>query len=268
MLAEELAGRVGFDSRGMEFTPAGEDLTRVRIYLRLAETADQAAAEIRGLLDSEGHASEVRVEPVADDDWVERFQRTLKPIAIGRRFLIVPGDEQADPGERTALHLIPGRAFGTGEHPTTQLCIEQLEERVESGSRWLDIGAGTAVLSMAARHLGAGEVVGIDNDPVAVEVAAEVLKRNGVQGVRLITGSIETVDGGFDGVVANINRPFFTANERVLGGLVRPGGLFIASGFLGDDVEELTGVFEASGLRVDSVHRRDPWVALVAHRPD
>src|SRR5213075_275452 len=95
-------------------------------------------------------------------------------------------------GEREPIVLVPGMAFGTGEHETTRLCAAALERLVVPGSRWLDVGTGTGILAIVAARCGATKVVAVDNDPEAAHVALEVVRRNGLEdSIEVLEGSLE-----------------------------------------------------------------------------
>jgi len=117
----------------------------------------------------------VAVETVPDGHWHERWLEGLSPLRAGKGFLIVPGPTlPADTEGRRVIRLVPGRAFGTGEHATTRMCLELLETRVGPGDRVLDIGTGSGILAIAARIAGAATVTAIDIDPHAVELASRI----------------------------------------------------------------------------------------------
>jgi ribosomal protein L11 methyltransferase len=170
--------------------------------------------------------------------------------------------------ERSPILLVPGRAFGTGEHGTTRLAVEALEQHVTPGSAWLDLGTGTGLLALVARHLGAGRVIARDNDPDAVEVAREVLRANGsAHGVELRQGSMEELAAAsFDGIVANIVAPFFLAHAAEVAALLRPGGLLLATGLLAEEEGKVGSALERAGLRLESRESVPPWVLLLARR--
>ncbi len=267
--AEELVGSLLHYTRGVQFDDAIDGDCRLSIYLRAAIDPDDAAEATRLALLGAGldvAACRLRLEQVEDGHWVERYQESLKPFPLGSRFTVFPSGV-VEPTERDPLVLVPGRAFGTGEHPTTQLCSEMLEELVTAGSRWRDVGCGTCVLSIVARRCGAAEVIAIDSDEDAIEVAREVLEANGVDGVTL-----QHADGGSDasetpdGIVANIGAPFFRESIGELARTLPAGGWLIASGILAEDLSDLTPRFVAAGLSPERVVTRDPWAVIVARK--
>ena len=116
------------------------------------------------------------ITDVGDEGWVEAWQRSLAPIPLGTRFVVLPHENLPAPASREPIRLIPGMAFGTGEHATTRLCAGVLEDLVVPGSRWLDLGCGTGILAIVAARLGASSVAALDLDPQAAQVAEEVVR--------------------------------------------------------------------------------------------
>lgn len=270
-LADEVAGRMAALILGAEHRPAGPGLTRIRLFLRSPRGTAAAGRLARRVLRGFGldpDACGLRSDRIEDDHWVERYRAALRPMPLGRRFTVLPGGSGAAPPGREAILLAPGRAFGTGEHATTRLCAGQLERRVRDGSRWVDLGCGTGILSIVARRCGAREVLAVDEDPEAVAVAAEVLAANGLAGqVDLGLGSIERAGGpGWSGIVANIHASFFLARGAALRDALEPGGLLVASGFTVEEADEISAALRAAGL-VEVERRADgPWAAWVGRR--
>jgi len=269
-LGEEIIGRMQGYTRGVRIESDTPERCTLWIYLRAAVSAVDAMAVVEEALGSHGLSAgdcALRLETVEDGGWVERYQASLRPFDLGSRFTVFPsGSGEAREG-REALYLIPGRAFGTGEHPTTQLCVEMLENYVTSGSRWVDLGCGTGILSIVARSCGAAHILAIDEDPDAVDVAREVLGRNGVTGVEIVRGDrIRAAGNAPDGIVANIGAPFFREACGVIAGELDTDGLLIASGILSDDLEEIEPRFTAVGLEPIERHSRGPWAVCVARR--
>ena len=262
-------GVLGPQSLGAE---VGDGPPGRRIVRLSYPSPSAAAAQGRryAALGFERRAACPRIERVRDERWVERYQETLRPFAIGRRFWIDPTGVAREPAPtgRIAIRLTPGRAFGTGEHATTRLCVRALEDRVRAGARWLDLGCGTGILALVAWHCGARSVRAVDHDPEAVSVAREVLRANGLADRIEVaeTGAASGVGERWDGVVANLDEATLVAAARPIARLLVPGGLLVGSGFLEPDatrVADAIGVvgFERSESRVD-----DGWAAVVWNR--
>ncbi|HXV75054.1 MAG TPA: 50S ribosomal protein L11 methyltransferase [Candidatus Polarisedimenticolaceae bacterium] len=269
-LVDEALAIVASDSSGAEL---GEDgvLRRLAVWFERDEAAEGALARVRRWLSRRGLTADARLERVEDGHWAERYQAGLVPFDLGARFIVDPsGTELDEPraGVRTYIHLAPGGAFGTGEHPTTRLCVGLLESLVAPGTRWLDLGCGTAILSVVARYLGASRVAAVDLDGEACQVARQVLARNGLsRQVLLWNGSLaELAPDCWDGVVANVELPFFLENSARLGRLPAVGGLLIASGFLGDDARLVALRLGRAGLSPIRIEIDPPWAALAARR--
>lgn len=270
-IEDEVVGAVGAGVLGVGVEPSPGGRSVVRICLASPGEAERLLARLPALLaswDLDPAGCAARIEPIEDEPWVDRYQASLRPFPFGGRFVVVPdGRPHAEPG-RTSIFLVPGRAFGTGEHPTTRLCAEALERWVAPGSRWLDLGCGSAILAVVAAHCGAGSIVARDDDPEAVEVAAGVLAANGLDGrVRLEEGSLDGIaPGALDGVVANIAAPFFLAHAEATAALLRPGGVVAASGFLREDVAEICAALARAGLGAVEEDESEGWGLVVAGR--
>ncbi len=218
---------------------------------------------------------------VQETDWAEAWKQHYHPIAIGRRLVIVPAWLESPDPERIVVRMDPGMAFGTGTHPTTQLCLELIEaalERLHSSGQpvdMIDVGCGSGILSVAALKLGAGQALGVDIDAEAVPVARQNGALNGVlEQFEVGQGSVSEVLGGTFGlrqaglVTANILAPvivrLFTDG---LAELVLPGGALILSGILVDQVAEVEGAAQASGVALTAKRQEGDWVALSFQKP-
>jgi ribosomal protein L11 methyltransferase len=270
-LEDEISFSIGRDSLGVEVVPAAAGRSLVRVYWAAVEgraPSIAAAADALRAFGLDPAACALRVEPVEDGRWVERYQAALAPMPVGARFVVVPGAARPEPSERVEIRVVPGMAFGTGEHPTTRQCVAALESVVAPGSRWLDLGCGTGILAIAAKLLGAGEVVAVDVDPAAVEVAREAAALNGVgDAIDVREGSIDLFAGAeFDGIVANIAASFFLRHAAPIAAALAGSGRLVASGFLVEDVPELREALAAVGLRLVVAASEGPWACVGAQK--
>jgi ribosomal protein L11 methyltransferase len=214
---------------------------------------------------------------IVEMDWSEAWKANFKPIRVGRRLLIVPawlaetaaGDLA---GGDVPILLDPGMAFGTGTHPTTQLCLAAVERHLRPGQKVIDLGAGSGILSIAAAKLGSGPVLACDIDAEAVRVAAENAALNGVsERLRVEHGSLaELLAAGESAplVLANIlARVIVDLFDQGLAGLVEPGGLLVLSGILDTQSFEVRAALQRYGLSLAAQEQIEDWVAIIARRP-
>jgi ribosomal protein L11 methyltransferase len=205
---------------------------------------------------------------VAQSDWADAWRAGFQPLRIGRRILITPSWLRApdyDPERDLLITLDPGMAFGTGLHPTTQLCAAALEDYVEAGMRVLDVGSGSGILSILAAKLGASEVVGVDTDPEAVRAGQENAARNAVSdSVRIIHGAHDAATGHYDLIVANILAGVIA--QMLAEGLGARGARFIFSGILDSQREQVIRAAEQAGLYLKEVRTSNDWVCLIFER--
>jgi ribosomal protein L11 methyltransferase len=246
----------------------------VRAYLPADE---QLQANKRRVKESLGHLDQLRPvsKPtfrfVAEEDWTEAWKARLTVMHVGRRIVVRPSWLDYEPApQEIVIQLDPGMAFGTGLHPTTQMCLEALEELVRPRAEVLDMGTGSGILAIAAARLGAGRVVALDNDPVAVRVAHDNVAINGMQNVvDIVRGSLAEAPGDYDLVVVNILAQVIA--EMMQGGLaasVRPGGRLVAAGILIGQESEVVAAMERQGLARIERQQREDWVCLAAERQD
>ena len=228
--------------------------------------------------------------PIADQNWMEAWKQHYKPIPIGKRLVILPAWLDSPEPDRIAIKIDPGMAFGTGTHPTTQLCLELIEKLFEDYRPWtighqplsivhrpssvIDVGCGSGILSIAALKLGAKQVLGVDIDSESVKNSRENANTNGI-GDELILGQgsvKEIVDGRFAFksaplVVANILAPIIIRLfDAGLADLVEPGGALILSGILQEQSQSVMEAAQAKGLRMTEKSQMGDWVALACRK--
>lgn len=205
---------------------------------------------------------------VDDQDWANAWKDHYHPIRLGRNILIRPvwHDIEIRPND-IELSLDPGMAFGTGTHPTTQLCLIALEDTVQEGMNVLDLGSGSGILAIAAAKMGAASVYGIDIDQVAVDSSVENIERNNVQDrVRVAQGGLEKAleDGvQYDLIVVNIiAKIIIEMCEGGLGDLVKPDGLAVFSGVVDYQLPEVEEALKLAGLTPQHTYQQGDWVSI------
>ena len=209
-----------------------------------------------------------RVEPAAvpDIDWVARFRESFRGFTAGR-FRVEPS-WSAPPLRDDTIVVDPGRAFGTGTHETTRLCLAALEglARERPLGRVLDVGTGSGILAVAARRLGASAVVAGDLDPEATDAARRHALLNEVDlAVVQADGGAAFRPGAFGVVLANLSAPLLRDRARELLALVAPGGALVLSGMLGEDAGEIAAACADAGAL--ELRTEDEWACVVVRRP-
>ena len=195
-------------------------------------------------------------ERIPHADWHADWQARLEPIDVGP-FRIAP-PWKARPGD---LIIEPAQAFGTGHHETTTGCLAALAAQDLDAATVLDVGTGTGVLAIAAARRGAAHVLAVDNDPLAVDAAADNARLNAVA-ITVEAGTADAIDDTFDVVVANIDTATLCAAAGALVARLAPGGTLIASGVSVDRAGEAAAAFRGAGLDVDVRTGRE-WAVLV-----
>jgi len=245
----------------------------VRAYLPVD---DQLWDKKRRIEQAFWHLGQIRPVPapafrtVAEVDWAEAWKERLDVLRIGRHIVIRPSWRVYAPEpEDVVIELDPGMAFGTGLHPTTQMCLVALEELNPPGASVLDVGTGSGILAIAGAKLGAERVLAVDNDPVAVKTARDNVAANGVQDVvRVARGSLADVSGSYDLVVVNILAKVIVEMAHTgLATRVRAGGTLIATGIIDDQSAKVVAALEQNGLSLVEQRQVEDWVCLLAQRP-
>ncbi len=252
------------------------DVLLVRGYFPDDERAEETRLQIERAL---GYMNMMLPMPrpeykfVAEEDWAEAWKKHYHPVRLGKRILIRPLwiEVEPEPGD-IVIALDPGMAFGTGTHPTTQLCLEALEWMVSPTLDVLDLGCGSGILSIAAAKLGANKILALDIDPIAVKATQENAEQNGVAArITAQQGSLETIITSarrFDLVVVNILAKIIIAMcDQNLGDTVRPGGRAIFSGVIEEQADEVEAALRKTGLTPVQRRQQGDWILIEAKRP-
>jgi ribosomal protein L11 methyltransferase len=207
---------------------------------------------------------DVTVRYVDEEDWATAWKAYFKPIPIGKRIVITPPWEKPElNSDQIAVVVDPGMAFGTGSHPTTQLCLAAIDEFLKPGDSVGDLGTGSGILAIAAKLLGAGLVEGSDIDPLAVKIAQDNAEVNGVD----IHFTIDAPKGQYDLVTANILADVIIDLKSILIEMTKRGGVLVVSGIIDTRCADVLNSLSASGLELIEERAQSEWRAIIFRRP-
>ena len=219
----------------------------------------------------------VQVDETEDIDWINNWKEYFHQFYIDD-ILVIPSWEEvkAEDKDKMVLHIDPGTAFGTGMHETTQLCIRQLRKYITPETRLLDVGTGSGILSILSLMFGAGEALGTDLDPCAIEAVEENKKANGIPGEKfqVLTGNVITEKGVqdkvgyecYDIVVANILADVLVNLTPVIVKSLKPGGIYITSGIIDDKEGVVADAVRAAGMEILETTYQGEWVSITGRK--
>lgn len=202
-----------------------------------------------------------------DSEWKDKYKEHFKALRLTDDIVVVPSWEEAPQGDEKVIDLDPGMAFGTGAHQTTSMCAQLLEKYGCEGKKVLDVGTGSGILSISAALMGSTDILGVDIDETAVEVANENVEKNGMSDIiRIEKGDLtKGIDFKGDIVVANIIAELVIELAASVKKHLVPGGYFISSGILAEKEEKVTNALKGLGFIIDDVLKDEEWCAVGAH---
>ncbi len=212
---------------------------------------------------------------IADQNWMAAWKEHYRPIEIGKRLLILPAWMEQKDMTRAAVKIDPSMAFGTGTHPSTQLCLALVEDYVKPGQQVIDIGCGSGILSVAALKLGASHALAVDIDEESVKATLKAAVDNQVsEGIEAGKGSVtEILQGDFSVrrapvVLANILAPILIRLfDAGMAETITPGGVIVLAGILAEQGQSVRESAESKGLKFVEERHSGDWVALVMQNP-
>lgn len=263
-----------FEVPDQELDPATD--YQLTTYFVTEQSAEQLIAELKAMLRSLpalGHEA-ILIEPgasVVEADWAHDWRQNFTSFHIGNKLLVRPSWEPApDTHGEAVIEIDPGMAFGTGTHATTRLCLEVITDLISkegTGLRLLDVGTGSGILAIGAAALGCSQIVATDIDPSACSIARENAAKNSCSDQILITDEpLETLDGTFDLIVANILAEENIRLKDAFMGHLAGDGWLILSGILQEKTELVSRAFAGRELEPVARHQMDEWVCLVFRR--
>ena len=250
-----------------------QGLSRIKLYLEDADTT--GLARLQALVEKLGLS--MQAQAMQETDWSESWKGNYPAVDVGDRFVVLPYWLAEDyTGERLQVVLDPGLTFGTGAHPSTQMVMEAMVQAVKPGSRCLDLGSGSGILSIAGLRLGAKKAVGVDIDPKAEGTARENAGYNGFTAPEFtaLTGNVTTdkplmetlARESWDVVLVNIVADVIIGLAPVLPAFLQEGTALICSGILDSRLEDVLAALKKAGLTVTKIYAKEDWRCVTAKR--
>ena len=245
--------------------------SRIKFYLEDSINGQQLLLRIKQKLNRA-----METHTIDDQDWENSWQKFYQPIEIGKKLLITPEWLNPNPGKRKILRLDPGLAFGTGSHPTTQMCLTAMEKIPLRGKKVLDIGCGSGILGIGAMVLGAARVDGCDVDPLAPDAARSNAKLNGIslENYRITAGDIlndrklqQKYEKKYDLVLANIVADVILKLSPMVKNYMFKDGSYICSGIIEERADEVEDCLN-SLYYVRSHVKQEEWHCFVCENPE
>jgi ribosomal protein L11 methyltransferase len=257
------AGASGTEQRG----PATGGYVSVAGYFAAEPQITRVRAALLDALGIYGLAPpsvrELSLREVEPRDWLGEWKKNWRAVDVGRFIVAPPWDEVEEAGGRIVLRIEPGMAFGTGTHETTRLCLAAIEKHFD-GASFLDVGAGTGILAIAAARLRpSARVEACDTDADAVEIAIENARLNGVGGrVEFSVGSVEAATASADFVCANLTADVIVPLLPAL--TTATCGRLVLSGILAEQSDWVLASLRGLGVTNCEVERDGAWIAIIS----
>lgn len=254
------------------------NIVTIKAYLPVDEELDDRLRtfeqRVRDLAKVDGFdagSCPIEWHTVQDEDWADNWKAYFHTEKVGGLIVIKPAWEDYEAStDDIVIDLDPGAAFGTGTHPTTAMCIRELESAVKGGMRVFDVGTGSGVLAVTAAKLGAGEVIAMDYDRTAARVAQENVERNHVEECVTtgVSDLLQSFTGKADLIIANIIADIVIRLFDELDAHLAEGGHLLASGIIDERVADVTEAALSHGFAIDKVIEESGWAAMVISRGD
>ena len=253
--------------------------TTVTVYLpdnyQSIENFSEIKLELKALKERDTEKSfgrlEYEISNVKEEDWANNWKKYFKPLTVGQKLLIKPTWEKVDESEtRKILEIDPASSFGTGQHNTTQLCLELIEKYLNDKDKMLDLGCGSGILSIAGMLLGASSAFAVDIEENAVKIAGENAFSNGISKNNYITrcGNVicdenlrSEIGNDYDIVCANIVADVLNAMTPYFKGFLKRGGNLVISGIINQRKDEVINGIINAGFTLLEIREKEDWVA-------
>ena len=258
-----------------------QGLSQIKLYLEDTDTAGLAKLEkllagLRAKNNSAYGSLELTVSRMAETDWEESWKDNYPPQPVGNKLIVLPYWRSEETEGRLPVILDPGLTFGTGAHPSTQMVMEAMEQRLQAGASCLDLGSGSGILSIAALRLGAASAIGVDIDPKAEDIARENAAYNGFSAPEFtaLTGNVtadkklmaKLGEKRYDLVLVNIVADVIIGLSPVLPAFLDENSTLICSGILDTRLQDVLAALEGAGLVPEQIKTKEDWRCVVAKK--
>lgn len=209
---------------------------------------------------------------VKEEDWANNWKQYFKPMNVGKKLLVKPSWEDVTDNSRVILEIDPASSFGSGQHYTTKLCLEYLDELDLKNKKILDLGCGSGILSIAAMLLGSESAIAVDIEENAMKTASENAAINHIPAEKYTAmcgnvisdpALVEKIGTGYDIITANIVADILIAMKDLFYKFLKPEGTLIISGIISERKNEVTDAVEAAGFRICDVREQNDWAAVM-----
>ncbi len=250
-----------------------QEMSGIKLYIE--STDADSLCRLRKLLENTEGVKSVAENLLAEQNWEESWKDSYPPQIVGEKLIVLPYWHENRSEDRLPVILDPGLTFGTGAHPSTQMVMEVMENKIRPGMRCLDLGSGSGILSIAALRLGAGEAVGIDIDPKAEDIARENMAYNGFkEQFTALTGNVigdkalmaKLKEKHWDTVLVNIVADVIIALSPVLPEFLSEDSTLILSGILDVRLNDVLAALKKAGLTALEIRQKEDWRCVCAKR--
>jgi len=250
-----------------------QGLSCIKLYLE--DTDTESLARLQAVVSQLG--LQMTVNPLQEENWEESWKDNYPPQQVGERLVVLPyWLADTDTAGRIPIVLDPGLTFGTGAHPSTQMVLETMEEKVKDSASCLDLGSGSGILSIAALRLGAKRAIGVDIDPKAEDIARDNAAYNGFFAPEFtaLTGNVtedkalmeSLCQGSYDVVLVNIVADVIISLAPVLPRFMTEETVLICSGILDRRLQDVVQALEQAGIAVTATKAKEDWRCVSAKR--